>query len=127
MVRKTFTQCMQTICLLTVLTALPLSSTAMHEADHRYTVYGEVRDTTGSLVVNEQVMVVGENGQSIGEGVTDSDGRYRIKLHLHDSDLGLLISFTVRHTTLEATVTFDPSNPRAERFLQIDILNVDSR
>ena len=93
---------------------------ATHEADHRYTVWGEVRDAQGTPTANARVRITGLGGRPLGEGTTDSDGRYGILLHLHNDQLGMRFWVTVGDATREAEVTFDPADRVRAREHRLD-------
>jgi hypothetical protein len=93
---------------------------ATHEADHRFTVYGYVRDTNGRAVQDIKVMVVDNR---IGEGstaFTDQDGYYEVLLHLHDANQGDEIAITTPDETKTVTANFDPEDHTTERKVQVD-------
>ena len=58
-----------------------------HEADHRYTLQGYVLDKQKKGIANSDVKVMLE-GKFIAQKMTDSQGFYKAKLHLHDPDFG---------------------------------------
>lgn len=105
---------------MSVLLAFSSNALPSHEPDHRYTVFGEVRTTEGTPLPNASVRITGIGGKPLGQGVSDDSGRYRIVLHLHNQDLGLRFWISVETRTQTATVTFNPSNPRAAREHRID-------
>jgi hypothetical protein len=74
---------------------------AEHEVDHRYDVQGFVLGTDQRPLEGVAVEIR-KGGQSIGGGRTDGDGRYAIRLHLHDSDIGETI--TVRAGNHQALI-----------------------
>jgi hypothetical protein len=99
---------------------LPTTVWATHEADHRYTVYGYVRDAKGHAVQDVKVMVVDNR---IGEGstaFTDRHGYYEVLLHLHDANVGDEIAITTPDETKTITAQFNPEDHTTERRVQVD-------
>ncbi len=99
---------------------VPSTVSATHEADHRYTVYGYVRDAKGRAVQDTKVMVVDNR---VGEGstaFTDKNGYYEVLLHLHDSNLGDEVTITTPEETKTVVAQFDPEDHMAERKVQVD-------
>jgi len=98
----------------------PSNVRATHETDHRFTVYGYVRDAKGTAVQDAKVMVVDNR---LGEGATaftDPSGYYEVLLHLHNENMGDEISITTPDETKTVTATFDPKDMTTERKLQVD-------
>ncbi len=87
---------------------------ALHEMDHRYDITGYVLDSSEQPVSGSPV-VVRRDGKRIGDGRTDSSGHYRIRVHLHDSDVGreLLLKTPDHEGTIRVTVT--PGDTSTER------------
>jgi len=99
---------------------IPLTAWATHEADHRFTVYGYVRDAKGVAIEDARVMVV---DTQIGEGstaFTDRSGYYEVLLHLHSKNLGDEISITALDEVKKITATFDPEDKTTARMVQVD-------
>ena len=94
---------------------------AEHEADHRYTVWGQIKSSAGIPMPDAKVPVTVNGGSIQGETHTDVDGTYRIKLHVHNEDLGKQFVVMVENTTVQAEITFDPDNNRAERIHQLNL------
>jgi hypothetical protein len=107
---------------LAVLLLLGLSAPtlATHEVDHRYTIWGEVRDAQGAPVGKARVRITGLGGRPIGEGVTDSEGRYSILLHVHNDQLGQHFWVSVGKSTQAGTITFEPRNRQLAREHRLD-------
>jgi hypothetical protein len=99
---------------------LPPAVWATHEANHRYTVYGYVRDAKGQTLQDAKVMVVDNR---IGEGstaFTDKNGYYEVLLHLHDNNVGDEIAITTQDETKTITAQFDAEDHMTERKVQVD-------
>lgn len=108
-------------CLILVWVMFPSEVWATHETDHRFTVYGYVRNTKGVAVQDAKVMVVDTR---IGEGstaFTDHSGYYEVLLHLHNQNLGDEITITTPEETKTVAATFDPNDMTTERRLQVDL------
>ena len=91
-------------CLLVVTTAQ-----AEHENDHRYTVRGYVLDKNELPIAGSSVSIWLDNS-IISTGTTDSQGYYRIRLHLHDHNLGetLLVRTSAGEASIK--VKFEPGD-----------------
>src|SRR3972149_4776428 len=93
---------------------------ATHEADHRFIVYGYVRDDHGRPMVGEKVIVVDTR---VDEGMTtftDRDGYYEALLHLHNTDLGDEVVVMVKEQRKSIRAPFDPDDKHTERKPQVD-------
>ena len=94
---------------------------ADHEPNHRYHVWGYVKDKTGKPFAGEKVTVKHEKTGQTGIGVSGGNGRYEVKLHLHDDNLGDELTVSVKGAIKKAEVKFDPKNVTTERFGQVDL------
>lgn len=93
---------------------------ATHEVDHRYTVFGSVRDESGRPVPDTRVIVT---DTKIGEGSTTfsrKDGSYEVTLHLHNQSLGDEIVISARGEEKRIMASFDPSDKFTERRRKVD-------
>ncbi|MEX5218965.1 MAG: carboxypeptidase-like regulatory domain-containing protein [Nitrospira sp.] len=101
--------------------SLPSILFATHEADHRFTVEGFVCDKDGKP--NSQVEVlVKDTRVTIGQTVrTDSDGYYKVTLHLHNDNLGDPLLVEAGAEQKRYTVQFDPNDLESERRLQANL------
>lgn len=103
-----------------VLILFPTTVWATHETDHRFTVFGYVRDDKGKPIEDTKVMVVDTR---VGEGstaFTDRSGYYEVLLHLHNDNLGDEIKITAQDQSKTIIANFDPSDKRTERKVQVD-------
>ncbi len=94
---------------------------AMHEADHRFTVEGQVCGSSGGPMPQTAVMVK-DTRVSLGTTVyTDAKGHYSATLHLHNDNLGdpILVSAINQEQTIKAQ--FDPRDNKTERKVAVDI------
>jgi hypothetical protein len=101
---------------------------ATHEVDHRFTVRGTVRDGRafpGTPLAGKEVIIrERQTGQVLQQGVTDQRGQFVLVLHVHNEDLGKLI--TVQSQGVEKTLElqFDPDNRTTERQAHVDLVIV---
>ncbi len=92
---------------------------AEHEADHRYTVRGHVRDAAG--VVRKGMTVVAEHkGGQKKSASTDGRGFYEIKFHLHDSNKGDDVTVTADGQSKTIQIDLTPGDHVTERVAQVD-------
>ena len=107
-------------CLVFVWIVVPSIVWATHETNHRFTVYGYVRDAQGQTAQDIKVMVVDNR---IGEGstaFTDRNGYYEVLLHLHDANQGDDITLTTPNETKTISANFNPEDHTTERKVQVD-------
>jgi hypothetical protein len=87
---------------------------ALHETDHRYDVTGFVLDEKEQPVANSPVSIRLGN-EVIGYQETNEQGYYRIRLHLHDVDLGKMLSVKTAAGEGAIRVTLTPGDAKTER------------
>lgn len=111
----------------TLLLAALLSTTASaeHEADHRYIVEGYVLDARENPRADVKVAVTADEGL-LGEAVTDRRGFYRIRLHLHNSDLGKQLSVKIGDRETGIEVSFDPGDTETDRVHDLNFIGADT-
>ncbi len=105
--------------LLALWPAAPVLS--LHEMDHRYDVVGHILGADQQPVAG--VTVVGHvDGKRMGGGRSDSDGYYRFRMHLHDSDVGR--DLRLRTPEYEGTVriSLTPGDKRTERIHYVNFI-----
>ncbi len=115
------------ICLLVLYLSGPTPlAVALHEVEHRFTVYGTVRDGRtfpGSPVSGKQVVVRwSKTGKILEQGVTNQQGQYSIVLHVHDDDVGKLIMIQSQGIEKSVTLQFDPADKTQERRTRVDLI-----
>ncbi len=99
----------------------PLSLGAMHAVDHRFTVFGYVRNAQGDSLKGKTVIVVHKQGSHKESVITDLSGYYESKIHLHNDNAGDKVGVTVEGgESKEITVSFDPTDTHTERSVQLD-------
>ena len=92
---------------------------AEHTPEHRFTIYGYVYDDTGTP--RPGTVVVRDTADNVlGTTATSSSGYYRIRLHLHDSDLGEKLFVRSEAGQRELIVKFDPNNKTTERMAEVN-------
>jgi hypothetical protein len=93
---------------------------AMHEVDHRLTIYGSVRDTKGKPITDARVII---SATRLGEGATaftDRQGYYEATLHIHNADLGEPIDVSAGDETKRITAQFNPQDTTTERRMEVN-------
>lgn len=103
-----------------ILLAVSPEASATHEADHRFEVYGTVRDDKGQPQAKTKVIIVDSR---INEGTTvftGPDGEYKGTLHLHNSDLGDEITVAANGQRKTIRAEFDPEDTETARRVRVD-------
>ena len=100
----------------------PTPVLAGHEADHRYTIWGQVNNAAGAPLGGVNVLVTGWGGEPLGEATTEADGGYSVLLHVHNDILGRPFYVSVGDSVEPGEFTFDPGNNRAERKHRLDLV-----
>lgn len=93
---------------------------ATHDVDHRFVVYGTVRDDRGNPVADAKVIVADSR---VNEGMTAFTGRngdYDALLHLHNTDLGDEITVTALGERKTIRAEFDPNDKTTPRKVRVD-------
>jgi hypothetical protein len=106
--------------LLLLSVALPNPAGATHEAEHRFTVYGYVRDDNGKPLSSERVIVVDKRLDQANTTFTDHEGYYEALLHIHDTDLGDEIAVMAGEKQKSIRAEFDPKDHETERKARVD-------
>jgi hypothetical protein len=98
----------------------PSTSSATHEADHRFMVEGYVCGEGGVGVSNTDVLVK-DTRISYGQVVkTDGDGYYKAMFHLHNDNLGDPLLIEARGEQKNLKVEFDPKDLESDRKVRVD-------
>jgi hypothetical protein len=95
---------------------------ATHETDHRYTVFGVIKDSSGLPQSNIRVMV---SDTLTGEGntvFTDEKGYYEVLLHLHNNNLGDEIRISSGPVTESIKAIFNPEDKKTERKKEVNLV-----
>jgi hypothetical protein len=98
----------------------PDPALATHEADHRFLVFGYVRDGQGRPLAGQRVVVVDTRLNHGKAAETGRDGYYEALLHLHNEDLGDEITVTVGDERKTTKAEFDPQDQHTDRKAQVD-------
>jgi hypothetical protein len=99
---------------------LPSIVFATHEADHRFTVEGNVCGANGKSSANVDVLVK-DTKISYGQVVkTDGDGYYKAAFHLHNDNLGDPLLIEANGEQQQRKVSFDPKDLESERIIQVN-------
>lgn len=101
--------------------ALPRAALPVHLAEHRYTVWGEVTYEDGTPASGVTVRLTVKDGTPLGETKTDSRGRYRVLLHVHNQDLRKIFDMHVNDVSRKVRILFNPSDRATERGERIDL------
>jgi len=112
---------------LIVMSALMLSGLmnvaySEHEADHRYTLQGYVLDNQKRGIANSSVKVMLE-GKFVAQKMTDSQGFYKAKLHLHDPDYGKELEIITDAGKGKVKIDFKPGDKKTERLHLINFVD----
>ena len=112
------------IGLMLVIFVLPVCAT--HENDHRFTIYGTLRDgsTFPGIPLPDQEVVVqdAKTKQIMQHGVTDGEGKYSLLLHVHNGDVGKVFQIQAAGISKQLALQFDPSNTTTERRALVDLI-----
>lgn len=93
---------------------------AMHEVNHRLTIYGSVKDAQGKPIADARVII---SATRLGEGATaftDRKGYYESTLHIHDADLGEPIDVSTGDETTRIAAQFNPQDTTTERRMEVN-------
>lgn len=105
---------------LLMLAAQPVRAT--HLADHRYTVWGEIKYEDGTPAADVTVRLMVRGGAPLGQVATDNSGRYRILLHVHNEDLYKVFDMKVNNVTRKVRILFNPEDQKTERGQRVDLV-----
>lgn len=108
-----------------LMTLLAGTASAEHEANHRYIVEGYVLDAEENPRADVQVVVTADEGL-LGETVTDRRGFYRVRLHLHNTDLGKKLTVKTGEQEAGIQVTFDPGDNQTRRVHNLNFVGTDT-
>jgi len=91
----------------------------MHEADHRFTVLGHVRDAQGEGR-SEVTVTLEHKGGVKQQAKTESSGYYESVFHLHDNNLGDEIIVTAGSEVKRIVTVFDVEDKHSVREGRVD-------
>jgi len=95
---------------------------ATHKTDHRYTVWGEIKYEDGTPAADIPVRLLVKDGEPMGEVNTDSNGRFRILLHVHNEDVYKVFDMRVNNVTRKVRLLFNPNDRQTERGQRVDLV-----
>jgi hypothetical protein len=95
---------------------------ATHKIDHRYTVWGEIKYEDGTPAADIPVRLLIKDGAPMGEVNTDSNGRFRILLHVHNEDVYKVFDMRVNNVTRKVRLLFNPNDRQTERGQRVDLV-----
>lgn len=76
------------LMIVVVMVLAPLTfAYSLHEVDHRYDVAGYILDADQNPM-GDVAVVAHVDGKRMGSGRSDTNGYFRFRMHLHDSDRG---------------------------------------
>lgn len=107
---------------LSLCTLFPVSVLyALHEVDHRFTVEGRICGNDGDGIEAAVVSVKNTRADISGNGKADSDGFYKVVLHLHNENQG--DPLVIQSGEFESTgrVELDPNDPKTERIVTVNL------
>jgi len=93
---------------------------ATHDTQHRYTVFGYIRDEQGKPLQDVRVIVADTRLDEGGTAFTDEKGYYELLLHLHNDNLGDEIVIKARDKEKRIKANFDPQDRVTERRAEVD-------
>lgn len=93
---------------------------ATHETEHRFTVFGYVRDDQGRTIPNARVIVANKRLDQANTTFSDNDGYYEALLHMHNESLGDEIAVMAGDKQKTIRAQFDPEDHKTERKVQVD-------
>jgi hypothetical protein len=97
-------------------------ASATHEPDHRFTVFGTVKDANDQVLADEPVTLSIGGNKAIANTMTDEKGEYHIRLHVHNDDLGKIFDLSVRDETRKVRILFNPEDRQSERGTRINFV-----
>ncbi len=112
--RTVFSTCIGIIFFLLFFIGLSDRVYATHEADHRFTITGYVRDETGNPISDTPVSLEHKGGVK-QETKSDHRGYYEAMFHLHNDNLGDEILVSVGDVVKKVAVQFDPEDAFTDR------------
>jgi|GEM_PF-2081985 len=102
-----------------VLSLSAQSALGMHENDHRFTVFGYLRDAQGTPLSGRPVTVSHIGGEK-KETMTASNGYYEVVLHLHSENRGDEIDVVAADETKRTSADFNPDDRVTPRNAEVD-------
>ncbi len=98
------------------------SANATHEIDHRYTVWGEIKYEDDTPAADIVVKLLVKDGAPMGEVMTNSRGRYRMLLHVHNDDVYKVFDMRVNNVTRKVRILFNTNDRQTDRGQRVDLV-----
>lgn len=114
--------CIRSLALAALLATWPGAMVlGLHEMDHRYDltgyILGDDRQPLSGVPVTAQL-----DGKTMGTGRSDSNGYFRFRLHLHDSDVGRELRIKTPDHAGTVRVTLTPGDTSTERIHHVNFV-----
>lgn len=97
-----------------------------HLVDHRFIVYGTVRDGRsfpGTPLSDKEVVVrFTKTGKVLQRGRTDIQGKFSLVLHVHNEDVGKEIIVQSQGLEKSLPLQFDPNDATTERRARVELI-----
>ena len=94
---------------------------ATHDTQHRFTVFGQVRDEAGKPMQNVRVIVTDNRlEEEGGTTFTDQNGNYSQLLHMHNDNLGDEIVIKAEDREKRINAVFNVQDRQTERKARVD-------
>jgi len=94
---------------------------ATHDTQHRFTVFGQIRDEGGKPMQNVRVIVTDNRlEEEGGTTFTDPNGFYSQLLHLHNDNLGDEIVIKAEDREKRINAVFNVQDRQTERKARVD-------
>jgi hypothetical protein len=111
------------LALAVVLVLVPVTYVySLHEVDHRYDVTGFILDAERRPIAGVSV-VAQVDGKRLGSGRSDSNGQYRFRMHLHDSDVGRELRLKTPDHEGTVRVTLTPGDSSTQRIHHVNFID----
>lgn len=111
------------LMIVVVMVLAPLTfAYSLHEVDHRYDIAGYILDADQNPMGGVAV-VAHVDGKRMGSGRSDSNGYYRFRMHLHDSDRGRELRLKTPGFEGTVKVTLTPGDSSTERLHLVNFID----
>ncbi len=90
--------------------------------EHGFTVFGYVRDASGTGMVDVTVQAMPRvKGGHAASGKTNDSGYYEIFLHMHNENAGATVAVSAQGVTKEFVAGYDPGDKTTRRQQSVDL------
>ena len=119
--------CLYPVLFLLMILSFTEPAWATHDTQHRFTVFGQVRDEDGQPVQNARVIVTDNRlEEEGGTTFTDPNGNYSQLLHLHNDNLNDEIVIRVGDKEKKIRAVFNVEDRTTERKSRVDFGPTDN-